>query len=46
MPSIIPADRSQLTFMNSLDDMVAPDHPVRLLHGLIDRHHRLESRLL
>jgi hypothetical protein len=37
MPSIIPADRSQLTFMNSLDDMVGPDHPVRLLDGLIDR---------
>jgi transposase/TolA-binding protein len=37
MPSIIPTDRSQLTFMNSLDDMVAPDHPVRLLDGLIDR---------
>jgi len=37
MPSIIPTDRSQLTFMNSLDDMVAPDHPVRLLDALIDR---------
>lgn len=37
MPSLIPADRSQLTFMNSLDDMVARDHPVRLLDALIDR---------
>jgi len=37
MPSIIPTDRQQMTFMNSLDDMVAPDHPVRLLDALIDR---------
>lgn len=37
MPTIIPTDRNQLTFMNSLDDLVAPDHPVRLLDGLIDR---------
>lgn len=26
-----------MTFMNKLDDMVAPDHPVRLLDALIDR---------
>lgn len=37
MPTIIPTDRSQLTFMNSLDDLVAPDHPIRLLDALIDR---------
>lgn len=37
MPTIIPTDRSQLTFMNSLDDMVAPDHPVRLIDALIDK---------
>lgn len=37
MPTIIPTDRSQLTFMNSLDDMVSPDHPVRLIDALIDR---------
>lgn len=37
MPTIIPTDRTQLTFMNSLDDMVAPDHPIRLMDALIDR---------
>lgn len=37
MPTIIPTDRSQITFMNSLDDMVAPDHPVRLIDALIDK---------
>ena len=37
MPTLLTADRSQLTFMNSLDDMVATDHPVRLLDALIDR---------
>lgn len=37
MPTIIPTDRSQLTFMNSLDDMVAADHPVRLIDALIDK---------
>jgi transposase len=37
MPSIIPTDRHQLTFMNSLDDMVAPDHPIRLMDALIER---------
>lgn len=37
MPTIIPTDRSQMTFMNSLDDMVAPDHSVRLIDALIDR---------
>lgn len=37
MPTIIPTDRNQLTFMSSLDDMVAPDHPVRLIDALIDR---------
>lgn len=37
MPTIIPTDRSQITFMNSLDDMVSPDHPVRLIDALIDK---------
>jgi transposase/TolA-binding protein len=37
MPTIIPTDRSQMTFMTSLDDMVAPDHPVRLIDALIDK---------
>jgi transposase len=37
MPTIIPTDRSQLTFMSSLDDMVAPNHPVRLIDALIDK---------
>jgi len=37
MPTIIPTDRSQLTFMTSLDDMVAPDHPVRLIDALVDK---------
>lgn len=37
MPYIKTPDRQQLTFMNKLDDLVAPDHPVRLLDALIDR---------
>jgi len=37
MPYIKAPDRQQLTFMNKLDDLVAPDHPVRLLDELIDR---------
>lgn len=37
MPTIIPTDRSQVTFMNSLDDMVSPEHPVRLIDALIDK---------
>lgn len=37
MPTIIPTDRHQLTFLNSLDDMVAADHSIRLLDLLIDR---------
>lgn len=37
MPTIKAPDRHQLTFMNKLDDMVAPDHPVRLLDAIIDR---------
>jgi transposase len=36
MPTIQAPDRQQLTFMNKLDDLVAPDHPVRLLDALID----------
>lgn len=37
MPTIQAPDRQQLTFMNKLDDMVAPDHPVRALDALVDR---------
>jgi transposase/TolA-binding protein len=37
MPYIQAPDRQQLTFMNKLDDLVAPDHPVRLLDALIDQ---------
>ena len=37
MPTIIPTDRSQMTFMTSLEDMVTPDHPVRLMDALIDK---------
>jgi transposase len=37
MPTLKAPDRQQFTFMNKLDDLVAPDHPVRLLDGLIDR---------
>lgn len=36
MPYIKAPDRQQLTFMNKLDDLVAPDHPVRLLDALIE----------
>jgi transposase len=36
MPAINAPDRHQLTFMNTLDDLVAADHPVRLLDQLID----------
>lgn len=37
MPTIKAPDRHQLTFMNKLDDMVGPDHPVRLLDAIVDR---------
>lgn len=37
MPYISLPNRQQLTFMNKLDDLVAPDHPVRLLDALVDR---------
>lgn len=37
MPTIKAPDRQQITFMNKLDDMVATDHPVRLLDAIIDR---------
>jgi transposase len=37
MPYIKAPDRQQLTFMNKLDDLVAPDHPVRLLDAVVDR---------
>jgi len=37
MPYIKVPDRLQLTFMNKLDDLVAPDHPVRLLDAVVER---------
>lgn len=37
MPYLQTPDRHQITFMNKLDDLVAPDHPVRLLDALIDQ---------
>jgi len=37
MSYIQPLNRHQLTMMSSLDDLVPPDHPVRLLDMLIDR---------
>lgn len=43
MPTIIPTDRSQLTFMTSLDDMLAPDHSVRLIDALIDQIIELDT---
>ena len=43
MPTIIPTDRNQLTFMSSLDDMVTPDHPVRLMDALIDKIIELDT---
>src|SRR5699024_5810767 len=36
-PRFKPPDRQQLTFMNKLDDPIAPDHPVRALDALVDR---------
>ncbi len=36
MHYIFPEDRHQVTFMQSLDDLVSPDHYVRLLDALID----------
>ena len=37
MSIITPADRQQLTFMNSLDDLISQSHPLRLLDELIDK---------
>jgi transposase len=37
MPAIQAPDRQQFTFTGKLDDLVGPDHPVRLLNALIDR---------
>jgi len=45
MPAIIPTDRTQLTLMNSLEDMVAADHPVRLTDALIDRDRQFFDHL-
>jgi transposase len=36
MHYIFPEDRQQVTFMQSLDDLVSPDHYVRLFDALID----------
>lgn len=37
MPYIQAPDRQQLTFMSKLDDLIAPDHPVRLLDAVVER---------
>ena len=37
MHFIIPDDRSQLTFYGKLDDLVAEDHPVRLLDLIVNQ---------
>jgi|WetSurMetagenome_2_1015567.scaffolds.fasta_scaffold136370_1 transposase len=37
MSFIQPSDRQQFTMMGALDDLIAPDHPVRLLDELIER---------
>lgn len=37
MHFIIPDDRSQLTFYGKLDDLVAEDHPVRLLDMIVNQ---------
>ena len=29
-------DRYQMTFMSSLDDLVPPDHPVRIIDAIVD----------
>ena len=36
MHYIIPEDRQQMTFMQSLDDLVPLDHYVRLIDALVD----------
>ncbi len=36
MHYIFPDDRNQVTFMQSLDDLVPYDHYVRLIDALID----------
>lgn len=36
MPTIQAPDRQQFTFINKLDDMVARDHPIRLLDTIVD----------
>jgi len=30
-------DRHQMTFMSSRDDLVRPDHPVRIIDLIVDR---------
>ena len=29
-------DRYQMTFMSSLNDLVSPDHPVRIIDAIVD----------
>ena len=36
MHCIKPADRQQFTFMQSLDDLVGPDTPVRVIDAIVD----------
>ncbi len=36
MRFVQPADRSQCVMMNSLDDLVGPNHPVRLIDSVVD----------
>ena len=36
MHFIKPADRQQFTFMQSLDDLVGPDNPVRVIDAIVD----------
>lgn len=36
MKYIQPADRKQFNLMSSLDDLVAPDHPVRIIDKIVD----------
>ena len=37
MRYVEPADRSQLVMMNSLDDLVSPGHPVRVIDSVIEQ---------
>lgn len=37
MHYIEPQDRNQLSFMNSLDDLIEKDHPIRILDYIVDQ---------